>query len=290
MAANELETLQELEAPGPPPSLDEVFADSPTMSSVAREFPSDNYRVSLPTFEGPLDLLLHLIRKEQMDIYDIPIANICRSYLDYVTLLELPDMDLAGEFLVMATTLMQIKSQMLLPKDDEEDEEDDPRLPLVAQLLEYERFQKAAQQINEEPWLGRDVFARPQSATRDLMPKESLLEAEVDPIDTFKLLLGLKNCLDRTEKPPVVVQRDETSLKEKVGEITEALTLREVVEWRQFVPKAPKPFDVIVAFLSILELAKLKFIGIVQHENFGPIQLRRKRDLKELSVNLLDQY
>src|SRR5262249_45955490 len=139
----------------------------------------------------PLDLLLHLIKRDQINVYDIPVVKICESYLEYLRAFSQPDVNLAGEFFVMAATLLQIKSQMLLPRE-EIDKSDDPRLPLVAQLLEYERFKQASQTLDQRPWLDRDVYARPLEATLDVMPVESLLSAPIDPVDPFQVLVCLK--------------------------------------------------------------------------------------------------
>ena len=270
-------------------TLDEVF-DGPSAGASTAERSQQDYRVNLPSFEGPLDLLLHLIRKDQVDIYDIPISKICSSYLEYVDRMVHPDMNVAGEFMVMAATLMHIKSQLLLPKDEDEEAEDDPRVPLVAQLLEYERFQRAAQELDLIPWLGRDVFARPQAASKDLIPHEALMDAPIDPLDPYALLMGLKVAMDRTEKPTHNVESDTTSLREKVEEMGTALDACDVSELSRFIPERPVRLEIIVAFLSVLELTRLKFIEIIQTENFGPIQIRRVRSLSELNVALLDTF
>ena len=190
----------------------------------------------------------------------------------------------------MAATLMHIKSQLLLPKDEDEEAEDDPRVPLVAQLLEYERFQRAAQELDLIPWLGRDVFARPQAASKDLIPHEALMDAPIDPLDPYALLMGLKVAMDRTEKPTHNVESDTTSLREKVEEMGTALDACDVSELSRFIPERPVRLEIIVAFLSVLELTRLKFIEIIQTENFGPIQIRRVRSLSELNVALLDTF
>ncbi len=255
----------------------------------ARALNDAGYRVNIPTFEGPLDLLLHLIRREQMNIYDIPIAEICTSYLEYLEILHQPDVNLAGEFMVMASTLMFIKSEMLLPRE-KTDEADDPRMPLVAQLLEYERYQKASKEIDARGWLGRDVFARPEAATKDSTPVEALLSAPVDAVESFSLLVALKVALDRGQRPPMKIEVDTTSLKEKVEEMTTSLGVQDVIELRTFWPERPKKQEIIIAFISMLELARLKFIEIIQPEILGPIQIRRVRSLDELNVSLLQQF
>ncbi len=249
----------------------------------------DGYRVHLPVFEGPLDLLLHLIRKEQLNIQDIPISQICETYVAHLEMMKQIDVNLAGEFMVMASTLTLIKSMMILPKD-ETAEEDDPRLPLVAQLIEYEKFKKAADQIDKIHWLNRDIYTRSPEAITNMMPVESLLDAPIDQVDNFQLLVCLKIALDRTQKKPIQIETDHTSIKDKVRLVTELFDTHEVLQFNSLLPENPGIKDVIVSFLAILELAKLKYIEIIQTETYGPIQIRSARSLRELNDGLLDQY
>ncbi len=179
--------------------LEQALAADP---KAAAPIPTREYQVHLPNFDGPLDLLLHLIRRDQVNIYDIPIAHICRSYLEYINLLADPDVSVAGEFMVMASTLLFIKSAMLMPQDPTLEGED-PRMPLVQQLLEYERIKKASEQIDAREWLGREVFPRPAGTFAELMPKESLLNAAIEPFDAFQLLVALKQATTRTTRPPI---------------------------------------------------------------------------------------
>ena len=265
-------------------------ADIPVRSSDSGI--KDDYRITLPVFEGPLDLLLHLIRREQLNIYDIPISKICKSYLEHLELMRQIDVNIAGEFMVMAATLTFMKSLMLLPIEGSEEEKDDPRLPLVAQLLEYEKFKKAAEELDQKSWLGRDIYPRSATAISDIMPVESLMDAPLEAVDPFQLLLCLKIANDRTQKPPMQISVDPTSIKEKVNQVQELLEQEEVVRFEQLLPPKEERHvrDVIIAFLALLELAKLKFIEIVQAEQLGPIQVRKVRELRDLNVGLLDQY
>lgn len=270
--------------------LEEVLFDESLRESASEHGSLDDYRVHLPAFEGPLDLLLHLIRKDQIEIYDIPIAKICSSYLQYIERMQSPDVNLAGEFMVMAASLMFIKSQLLLPREETEMDEDDPRLPLVAQLLEYEKFKKAAEALNEREWVGRDVFLRPEGTSKDLIPAESLADAPIAPHEVFPLLVALKIALDRTTRPPMLIELDPTSLREKVSQIRGSLERHELAELAEFIPPARPRREIILAFLAMLELSRLKFIQIIQHENMGPIQIRRIRSLVDLDETLLDQF
>ncbi len=163
------------------------------------------------------------------------------------------------------------------------------RLPLVAQLLEYERFKKAAQQIDAMPWLDRDLYARP-ATTAEVLPVESLLDAPLDPVDTFQLLLCLKIATDRTERPPIQISVDTTSLRERVTTVGNYLDEQGIIEFSTLIPPGTRRFDVILSFMAVLELAKLKFVEILQTETFGPIQIRKVRSVRELNMGLLDQF
>jgi|688.fasta_scaffold91561_3 segregation and condensation protein A len=273
-------------------ALDEAMMPVGDLPVKSESTSKDDYRITLPVFEGPLDLLLHLIRKEQINIYDIPISKICKSYMDHLELMRQVDVNVAGEFMVMAATLTLMKSLVLLPREGGDEEEEDPRMPLVAQLLEYERFKKAAEEIDQKPWLGRDIYPRSATAISDIMPVESLMDAPLESVDPFQLLLCLKIANDRTVRPPMQISVDPTSIKEKVTQVQELLEQEEVVRFEQLLPAKEDRHvrDVIVAFLALLELAKLKFIEIIQAEQLGPIQVRKVKELRELNVGLLDQY
>lgn len=270
---NELEKALEA-SPVPPPPSEESHA----------------YRVTTSVFEGPLDLLLHLIRKDQIDIYDIPIAKICQSYYEHLEMMKIPDVNIAGEFMVMAATLTHLKSVLLLPKEETLGEEDDPRLPLVQQLLMYETFKKAALQIDHRPWLYRDIYPHPTTHLQRLMPTESLMDAPIDSVDPFQLMVCLKIALQRTTRPPMEISADTTSIREKVGLITQQFDATPVFEFSQLLPDPPLRRDIIISFLAILELARLHFIEIYQAENFGPIQIQSVRSLRDLDPTLLEQY
>lgn len=272
-------------------ALDKAMNDSSVLPKKDTEIKED-YRVFLPNFEGPLDLLLHLIRKDQLNIYDIPIAHICKTYLEHLDIMKSIDVNIAGEFMVMAATLTLLKSIVLLPKEEGASDEDDPRMPLVQQLLEYERFKKAADQIDGLKWMGRDIYVRPPTAIESMMPVESLLDAPIDPVDPFQLLVCLKIATNRTTRPSLTITTDPVSIKDKVVQVGQFLAQHEVIQFTDLIPTQGerKILDVVVAFLAVLELARLKFIEILQHENFGPIQIRGVKDLNDLNVGMLDSY
>jgi len=272
-------------------SLDKAINDSTVLPKKDGEI-KDGYRILLPNFEGPLDLLLHLIRKDQLNIYDIPIADICKSYLQHLELMKSIDVNIAGEFMVMAATLTLLKSLVLLPKEEGASEENDPRMPLVQQLIEYERFKKAADQIDDLRWLGRDIYVRPPSAIESMMPVESLLDAPIDPVDPFQLLVCLKIATNRTTKPALTITTDPVSIRDKVVQVGQFLAQHEVISFTDLIPQQGEKriLDVVVAFLAVLELARLKFVEIIQHENFGHIQIRGVKNLNDLNVGMLDSY
>ena len=270
--------------------LEQAFDNAKAVDSLKTGGFEEDYKILLPNFEGPLDLLLHLIRREQLNIYDIPVSRICENYLKFLDAMENPDCNLAGEFMVMAATLTFLKSVMLLPKEEEEGA-DDPRLPLVQKLLEYEQFKLAAIELDKREWLDRDFYPKGPGSTADILPPESLLSAPLDPIDPYQLLLGLKASLGRTQRKPLEITTDPISIKEKVLQIGELLENSPMVEFQQLLPEENRTAkDVVVAFFAMLELARMKYIEILQTENFGPIYLRGVRSLRELNVTLLDQF
>ncbi|MCB9255433.1 MAG: segregation/condensation protein A [Bdellovibrionaceae bacterium] len=269
-----------------------VVLDSILSGGARPEVPTlpEDYRVRIPSFEGPLDLLLHLIRKEQVDIYDIPVTKICQAYLEHLQILQQFDIDLAGEFMVMAATLTFLKSQVLIPKEETEEEEEDPRLPLVEQLLEYERFKKAAVELDMMPWLHRDIYPRPLVAMEKFVPKHTPEEAPVEGIETYDLLVCLKTALDRTTRKPHEIHDQAANLRERAMKMGSVLPDEGTMEFRQLLPRELSTSELVVSFLAVLELAKLKFIKIFQSEIFGPIQLQRVRPMEELDTGLMDQF
>jgi len=250
--------------------------------------------VRLSVFEGPLDLLLHLIKKNEVEIADIPIATITDQYL--AMLEELPELNLdgAGEYLVMAATLMYIKSRMLLPTPDGEDEgEEDPRAELVQQLVEYQRFREVAVALGERPVLGRDVFVAPGEEPEPAPPGEEA-PPPVRDASVGDLLAALRTVLKRiTVARPHEIRREQISVRECVQRILACFTLADEVDFESvFSPDADRA-EVIVTFLALLELIKVKVLRARQAERFGPIVLvlalasleeaaARARDLTEM--------
>ena len=235
--------------------------------------PPDALEVFLETFEGPLDLLLYLIRRQNLDILDIPIAEITRQYMEYVEVMRNVNLDLAAEYLVMAAMLAEIKSRMLLPKHDEVEDEDDPRAELVRRLQEYERFKQAATDIDEMPHLGRDNFPVDVEVIR--ADKE---KPEPD-VDFRELLLAFQEVLKRIDmQKHHEIRREEISIRERMtfvlSRLSDANDGEEFVEFQSLFTLKEGRLGVVVTFMAILELLKLQVIDMVQADAYAPIYLK----------------
>jgi segregation and condensation protein A len=240
------------------------------------ELPRDLYippyalEVFLEAFEGPLDLLLYLIRRQNLDILDIPIAEISRQYVQYIELMTEMQFELAGEYLVMAATLAEIKSRMLLPRSNEgEEEEQDPRAELVRRLQEYERFKKAAGDIDALERLERDVLQASAELT------ERPVVTKLPDIALKELLLVFKEVLNRsTMFAHHHVRREPLSVRERMSNILVTLQTERYVDFQRLFDPNEGRIGVTVTFLAILELIKGALIDVVQTEAFGPIHIR----------------
>ncbi len=228
-------------------------------------------RVQLEIFEGPLDLLLHLIKRNEVSITDIPIATITEQYLATLEVMQTFNLDVAGEFLVMAATLIHIKSRMLLPMaDDEEDEEEgtDPRQELVRRLLEYQRYKDVADQLERRELLTRDVFVR-SAAPAEEIPAPGFREVSV-----FELLTALKRVLDRLPKDAFhEVMLEKITVREKMTLLLDHLRTQGKILFESLFAEVTTRMEVIVTFLAMLELVKVRAIRIFQEEASGPIQI-----------------
>jgi segregation and condensation protein A len=229
-------------------------------------------RVQLEIFEGPLDLLLHLIKKNEVSITDIPIATITEQYLATLELMQNLNLDMAGEFLVMAATLIHIKSRMLLPPTEESEEEEDgadPHEELVRRLLEYQRFKDAAAQLEQREVLTRDVFVR-SAAPAEEAPFPGFREVSV-----FELLSALRRVLERLPKDNVhEVTLDKITVREKMTLLLDILRAQGEVLFEALFSEAQSRMDVVVTFLAMLELVKVRAIRIFQEELDGPITIK----------------
>lgn len=234
--------------------------------------PPDALAVFLEAFEGPLDLLLYLIRRQNMDILDIDVSEITRQYMDYIGAVEAMRFDLAAEYLVMAATLAEIKSRMLLPRQETDDEEEiDPRAELIRRLQQYERFKKAAEDVDQLPRQERDTFAA--SAALPALPS-----SQTHPdVDLREMLLALRGVLARADLfSSHHVERERLSTRERMSAILAMLNDDQFVTFESlFTPEEGK-LGVVVSFLATLELVKEQLIEIVQAEVLGPIHVRAR--------------
>ncbi|HEY4708234.1 MAG TPA: segregation/condensation protein A [Thermodesulfobacteriota bacterium] len=226
------------------------------------------YNIKLDIFEGPLDLLLHLIKKNEVDIYDIPIASVTEQYLEYIEIMKEMNLEFAGEFLVMAATLVHIKSKMLLPVDEEaapeEEEGIDPREELVRKLLEYQRYREAAKELSEKNLLGRDVFARGSEE-----PLEELEEgAGFVNVSVFDLMEAIKGILERAPKERTLELTSERfKIADKINDVMEYLGRTKSAPFTSLFPEGATKGEIVVTFLAILELAKLLMIRLHQTDD-----------------------
>jgi segregation and condensation protein A len=231
---------------------------------------SSHMDVTLEMFEGPLDLLLHLIKKNDLDIKDIPIAQITHEYLTYLDLMKDLNLELAGEFLVMASTLMQIKAQMLLPAPDALQEETgpDPRAELVNKLLEYQRFKEAAGLLSIYNEKAKDIYYRripPAFEKEDFLLRATSLD----------LLTAFKRVLDQAPREVGQILRDEITIEAKIREILDLLEAKPSLAFEELFSSGGQRIHLIITFLALLELIRLKQIVAMQSETFGNIRIFR---------------
>jgi segregation and condensation protein A len=234
----------------------------------------DSYRVKLQNFEGPLDLLLYLIKKDEIDIYDIPVAHITEQYLNYLALMKELDIAVAGDFLVLASTLIYIKSKMLLPPDPtltgQEDLNEDPRAELVERLLEYQKFKAAANMLYTRGEIEGACYTRGQLDTDKHNPEVAAT--------MFDLLRVFREILKRAEsQAEMEIQRDEITMAEKVAQIRAALESGEEINVRDIFMLSRSKRELIVTFLALLEMVKYAEVHLVQSDLFGEIYARKRQ-------------
>ncbi len=239
--------------------------------------------VKVQLFEGPLDLLLHLIKKNEVDIYDIPIAVITEQYIQYLEFMKDLDLQVVGEYLVIAAELSLIKSRMLLPKPVIEEDETDPRAELVRRLIEYQKYKDAASDLIERPILGRDVFKR------DFDGSEAVAEEEVElvPVTLWALIETFREFYNRrshlwTEE--IVYRVESITIEEKIHEIMTRLRQRHTLKFTEFLDDCSSKFDLVLTFLAILELARSENIRITQEAHAGDIIISHHTGENELGA------
>jgi segregation and condensation protein A len=258
------------------PATAEAPAEAAQTISVANSQPeitpdgdSDQLKITLGDFEGPLDLLLYLIRQEQVNIYDIPIARITDVYLRYLILMQELDLTVAGDFLVMAAQLIELKSRMLLPRDPlaEEEEVLDPRAELMNRLLEHEKFKAAAQMLWSRATVEQAVFTRAEIETDTNNPEVA--------VGLFDLLRVFEEILARQKEEILLeIEREEVSMAEMIDRLRNMVRSAGELNLMKFFERAKSRRELVVAFLSVLELVRMSEISLVQSETFGEIMAR----------------
>jgi segregation and condensation protein A len=251
--------------------MSEGQADQVAFESVLGEYP-----VRLGNFEGPLDLLLHLIKKQEIDVYDIPISLVTRQYLDYLELMRELDLEVAGEFLVMAATLIHIKSRMLLPRPapEQEDPTEDPREALVLRLIEHQRYKAAAELLHERETLRSAQWHRPDERVADLAGEQCEPELEVD---LFSLLTAFRAVLERAkQRPRVVVPAEQLSIEVRIEQLLARLSETEACGFDDLFADTASRADLIVTFLALLEMIRLKLVRVFQTGAFGAIRVYKR--------------
>lgn len=240
--------------------------------------PKESWQVKLPVFEGPLDLLLYLIKRDELDVYDIPIEKITRDYVDYLKAMELLNLEIAGEYLVIAATLLYIKSRLLLPVDqqppEDEIEQEDPRWELVRQLVEYKKFKDAALHLGEQGALREGMFPRDP---KDLNLSHSPRKQAPQEANVFDLLTALQRVLDQVAQREKTqqIQEEKFTVAEKMAIISELLQKETKVFFHDLFQNVASQVEVVVTFLALLELARLKQLQLQQDDAFGEIAVIR---------------
>ena len=260
---------KEMEQDGAPLAL--VRGEPITKAPKDLYIPPDALEIFLEAFEGPLDLLLYLIKRQNLDILDIPIAAITQQYMEYIELMKESRLELAAEYLVMAAMLAEIKSRMLLPRPVDTDEEQDPRAELVRRLQEYARFQQAAVDIDALPRLGRDIFQA------NIAPPELTRKQIVPDVDLRELLLAFKQVLERAEMfSNHHIQREPLSVRERMSTILQTVSTERFIEFASLFTPEEGRTGVVVTFMAILELIKEQFIELTQLEPYAPLYVKSR--------------
>jgi segregation and condensation protein A len=237
------------------------------------------YSVKLDSFVGPLDLLIHLIKQNEVNIYDIPIALITRQYLEYVEMIKELDLDTVGEFLVMAATLIHIKSKMLLPRHDpaqDDQPEEDPRDALVRRLLEHQKFKAAAELLHERAVLRGAQWIRPDGRIAEIAGDDYAYDPEVE-VDLFSLLAAFRGVLERAkQRPKMLLPPEEVPVEVRMEQLLALLSETEACGFEDLFAKDDSRGGMITTFLALLEMIRLKLIRVFQTAAFGPIRVYKR--------------
>jgi segregation and condensation protein A len=248
----------------------------------------EGYPVRLDNFEGPLDLLLHLIKKHEVDIYDIPIRLITQQYLEYIDLMQEMNLDVAGEFLVMAATLIHIKSRTLLPRPDptQEDPEEDPREALVRRLLEHQKFKAAAELLHERETLRSAQWTRPDGPIAEIAGETPEPEIEVD---LFSLISAFRAVVERAKlRPKIYLPTEQISIEDRIEQLMTKLSETEACGFEDLFADVQSRAGLIVTFLAMLEMIRLRLIRVFQSGALGPIRVYKRARPADAPKPLLD--
>ena len=250
----------------------------------------DAFSVRLENFDGPLDLLLHLIKNAEVSIYDIPIALITQQYLDALQLMHELNLDVAGEFLVMAATLIHIKSKMLLPRPETaaglEGEEEDPRDALVRRLLEHQKYKAAAGLLHEREQVRAAQWLRPDGRVADIVGDG--LEPELE-VDLFSLLTAFQSVIERARhRPKVLLPPEQISVEARIAQLLERLSETDACGFEALFDDAADLGGLIVTFLALLEMIRLKLVRVFQSASFGPIRVYKRSRPADAPVPIND--
>jgi segregation and condensation protein A len=248
----------------------------------------EGYPVKLANFEGPLDLLLHLIRKHEINIYDIPIVLVTKQYLDYIDLMQELNLDVAGDFLVMAATLIHIKSRTLLPRTDptQEDPDEDPREALMRRLLEHQKYKAAAELLHERETLRSAQWTRPDGPITEIAGEAP--EAEVE-VDLFSLISAFRAVVERAKhRPKVYLPAEQIPIEDRIEQLMTRLSETEACGFEDLFADVQTRAGLIVTFLALLEMIRLKLVRVFQAGSVGPIRVYRRARPADAPHPLLD--
>ncbi|MFD2228799.1 segregation and condensation protein A [Alkalimarinus sediminis] len=269
-----IEQSNEVETPHIQQEMIFAFVDGKPVTEIPQDLyiPPDALEVMLETFEGPLDLLLYLIRRQNMDILNVNVSHITKQYMEYITLMKAMRFELAAEYLLMAAMLAEIKSRMLLPRhENDEEDEDDPRAELIRRLQQYERFKQAAEDLDELPRMGRDTYsskvAPPKLEDRKVYPDLSLQE----------LMIAFSEVLKRSDMfESHQIEKETLSTREKMTYVLGQLSGERFTPFEALFNLQEGRLGVVVTFLAIMELIKEQLVELIQNESFGAIHLKAR--------------
>jgi segregation and condensation protein A len=248
----------------------------------------EEYPVRLANFEGPLDLLLHLIKQHEVNIYDIPIALVAQQYLDYIDLMRELNLDVAGEFLVMAATLIHIKSRMLLPRPDptQEDPDEDPREALVRRLLEHQKYKAAAELLHERETIRSAQWTRPDGPITEIAGEAPEPEIEVD---LFSLISAFRAVVERAkQRPKLYLPGEQIAIEDRIEQLMMRLSETQACGFEDLFADVQTRAGLIVTFLALLEMIRLKLVRVFQSGALGPIRIYKRARPADAPKPLLD--